>query len=103
LQVGVSYGQNDIQFEDIKDLVLNKKGAAIVVLADHAMHVVGIEGDSLLIQESNQHENLDELYFDEDRNHVIFSKTEPIDGVPTYKVSAYDFEHYNFGEAVIKW
>ncbi len=104
LQVGVSYGQNDVQFEDIKDLVLNEKGAAIITFNNHAMSVVGIKGDSLLIQESNQHENLDELYFDEDRNHVIFSKTEPIDGVPTYKVSAYDFEHYgNFHEAVIKW
>ena len=92
LQVGVSYGHHDIQFNDIKDLVTNKKGAVIITFNNHAFSVVGIEGDSLLIQESNQ-----QLY------SKIFHETESINGMPTYKVSAYDFEHYNFSEAVIKW
>ena len=103
LQIGVSYGKNDITFNDIKDLVTNKKGAAIVVLKNHAMSVVGVRDDKLLIQESNQSENLGEVFFDKHRNHTLFVKTEPINGMPTYELSAHDFEHYNFGEAVIKW
>ena len=103
LQIGVSYGKNDITFTDIKDLVTNKKGAAIVVLANHAMSVVGIRDDKLLIQESNQSENIGEEFFDKKQNHTLFVKTEPINGMPTYELSAHDFEHYNFGEAVIKW
>ena len=103
LQIGVSYGKNDITFNDIKDLVTNKKGAAIVALSNHAMSVVGVRDDKLLIQESNQSENLGEDFFDKYRNHTLFVKTEPINGMPTYELSAYDFEHYNFGEAVIKW
>lgn len=103
LQIGVSYGKNDITFDDISDLVSNKKGAAVICLGGHNMSVVGIRGDKLLIQESNNLEDFDKTIYDEENNHILFEKTEPINGKPTYELTKYDFEHYNFGEGVIKW
>lgn len=103
LQTGISYGKNDIMFDDISDLVSNGKGAVIIGFGGHAMSVVGIKDDKLLIQESNNSEDVGEIFFDKNRNHMIFVKTEPINGKPTYEVTKHDFEHYNFEEAVIKW
>lgn len=103
LQVGVSYGKNDITFADMSDLVSNKKGAAVICIGGHAMSVVGIKDDKLLIQESNNSENLGQDFYDSDREHALFEKSEPIDGKPTYELTKDDFEHYNFGEGVIKW
>lgn len=103
LQVGVSYGKNDIKFDDIADLVSNKKGAAIICIGGHAISVVGINGDKLLVQESNLSENLGEIYYDDENNHTLFERTDSINNAPTYALSMHDFEHYNFGEGIIKW
>ena len=103
LQIGISYGNNDILFDDISDLVSNGRGAVIIGIGGHAMSVVGIKDDKLLIQESNNSEDIGEIFFDEENNHTIFVKTEPINGKLTYEVTKYDFEHYNFNEAAIKW
>lgn len=103
LQVGVSYGKNDIKFNDIADIVSNKKGAAIICIGGHAISVVGINGDKLLVQESNLSENLGEIFFDDENNHTLFERTDSINNMPTYALSKHDFEHYNFGEGVIKW
>lgn len=103
LQVGVSYGKNDIKFNDIADLISNNKGAAIICIGGHSMSVVGIDNHKLLIQESNLVENLDEIFFDKENNHILFEKTDSINNMPTYALSAHDFEHYNFGEGIIKW
>ena len=103
LQVGVSYGRNDITFEDMSDLVSNQKGAAIICIGGHAMSIVGIKNNKLLIQESNNSENLGQEFFDSERNHTLFVRTDDINGKPTYELTDHDFEHYNFGEGVIKW
>ena len=103
LQVGVTYGKNDITFEDISDLVSNQKGAAVICIGGHAMSVVGVRDDKLLIQESNNSLTLGDDFYDSKRNHVLFVKTDDINGNPTYELTEDDFEHYNFGEGVIKW
>lgn len=103
LQNGISYGRNDIKFDEIADVINNKKGAAIIVLGGHGISVVGVKDDNLLVQESNNSEDFPSEFYDEERNHYIFNPTESINGAKTYKVSKHDFEHYNFGEAVIKW
>lgn len=103
LQVGVSYGKNDITITDMKDLVSNQKGAAIICIGGHAMSVVGIKDNKLLIQESNNSTSFSEEIYDSENNHILFIKTDDINGNPTYELTEYDFEHYNFGEGVIKW
>lgn len=75
----------------------------MICIGGHNMSVVGIRGDKLLIQESNNLEDFDKTIYDEENNHILFEKTEPINGKPTYELTKYDFEHYNFGEGVIKW
>ena len=103
LQTGISYGRQDIIFEDIEDLVSNQKGAVVLCIGGHAFSVVGVKGDKLLIQESNNSEYLNEEYIDKARQHAIFTKTKPVNNRPTYELSKFDLEHYDFGEAAIKW
>lgn len=103
LQVGVSYGKNDISYDEIQDLVSNKKGAAVICISGHTMSVIGAGDGKLVIQESNNSEELEHQIFDHERNHAIFVRTEDVNGRPAYELTAHDFEHYNFGEGVIKW
>ena len=103
LQNGIFYGRNDITFDEIADIVNNQKGAVIIVLGGHAISVIGIQGDNLLVQESNNSDQFSKDYFDNEKQQTIFNPIEPINNMKTYKVSKHNFEHYNFGEAVIKW
>lgn len=103
MQIGVSHGKNDIKFSDISDLISNKNGTVILGIGGHAMSVIGVRDDKLLIQESNNLEDFGNVFYDKENNHILFVKTEAINGKPTYELTKHDLEHYNFCEAAIKW
>ncbi len=107
---GISLG-NGISYRQIHKIVGSGNGAAVLSLMDinsdseieHAISVVGVKGDNLLIQESMNNSELFLSTYKDFNNKNIFTETEPINGSPTYILSMKNFNDFITNRSVLRW
>ena len=97
LQPGIGRGRT-FNSNKLYDMIANQKGAISIALeaAEHAISVVGVKDGNFIVQESNNEEDFFKRFRDE-AGKEIFTKTESINGRPTYTIPKEYLEIYNLG------
>ena len=106
VQPGIGTGNpTAIEFEDISDIITNKRGAVVLGVGGHSISVVGMnaEGDKLIIQESNNSEDFSEVFSANKGSYILFNRIDDINGAPAYELSKEDFDNYIQAVSFIKW